>query len=96
MRFTASAQRREARASGGFRRTPPPGMTATETITSNPRVLGADPLVEYRLAKGALSRKCPGAIGEEDIASGAALHPHRSARACSVSGQLLQTYGHLR
>uniref|UniRef100_UPI003FF099C7 C69 family dipeptidase n=1 Tax=Dysosmobacter welbionis TaxID=2093857 RepID=UPI003FF099C7 len=24
------------------------GMTATETITSNPRVLGADPLVEYQ------------------------------------------------
>ena len=30
------------------------GMTATETITSNPRVLGADPLVK-------------GGIGEEDI-----------------------------
>ncbi len=30
------------------------GMTATETITSNPRVLGADPMV-------------PGGIGEEDI-----------------------------
>lgn len=29
-------------------------MTATETITSNPRVLGADPLVK-------------GGIGEEDI-----------------------------
>jgi len=28
------------------------GMTATETITSNPRVLGADPLVEYQPAKG--------------------------------------------
>ena len=27
------------------------GMTATETITSNPRVLGADPLVEYIPAK---------------------------------------------
>ena len=26
-------------------------MTATETITSNPRVLGADPLVEYDLEK---------------------------------------------
>ena len=28
------------------------GMTATETITSNARVLGADPLVEYVPAKG--------------------------------------------
>ena len=27
------------------------GMTATETITSNPRVLGADPLVEYQPAE---------------------------------------------
>ena len=27
------------------------GMTATETITSNPRVLGADPLVVYEPAK---------------------------------------------
>ena len=28
------------------------GMTATETITTNPRVLAADPLVEYKKAKG--------------------------------------------
>ena len=28
------------------------GMTATETITSNPRVLGADPLVVYQPAMG--------------------------------------------
>ena len=28
------------------------GMTATETITSNPRVLAADPYVEYQKAKG--------------------------------------------
>ena len=27
-------------------------MTATETITSNPRVLGADPLVVYQPARG--------------------------------------------
>jgi hypothetical protein len=42
------------------------GMTATETITSNPRVLAADPLVEYREAKGR-ARAIPGGIGEEDI-----------------------------
>ena len=35
------------------------GMTATETITSNPRVLGADPLVEYQPAK---SPRCPVAL----------------------------------
>lgn len=38
------------------------GMTATETITSNPRVLGADPLVVYDPKTGT-----PGGIGEEDL-----------------------------
>ena len=32
------------------------GMTATETITSNPRVLGADPLVRYQPAKDGKER----------------------------------------
>jgi dipeptidase A. Cysteine peptidase. MEROPS family C69 len=41
-------------------------MTATETITSNPRVLAADPLVEYREAKRG-EKAVPGGIGEEDI-----------------------------
>ena len=43
------------------------GMTATETITSNPRVLAADPLVEYRKAKKRGEKDIPGGIGEEDI-----------------------------
>ena len=43
------------------------GMTATETITSNPRVLAADPLVEYRKAKNRREKDIPGGIGEEDI-----------------------------
>ena len=43
------------------------GMTATETITSNPRVLAADPLVEYRKAKSRREKDIPGGIGEEDI-----------------------------
>ena len=34
------------------------GMTATETITSNPRVLGADPLVTYQLQR-TVRRKQP-------------------------------------
>ena len=41
-------------------------MTATETITSNPRVLGADPLVELQPAEGD-REEVPGGIGEEDI-----------------------------
>ena len=43
------------------------GMTATETITSNPRVLSADPLVTYRKAKSRREKDVPGGIGEEDI-----------------------------
>ncbi|MBO4384702.1 MAG: C69 family dipeptidase [Clostridia bacterium] len=43
------------------------GMTATETITSNPRVLAADPLVEYKKAKKRSEKDIPGGIGEEDI-----------------------------
>jgi len=43
------------------------GMTATETITSNPRVLAADPLVEYKKAKKRGEKDVPGGIGEEDI-----------------------------
>ena len=40
------------------------GMTATETITSNPRVLGADPLVVYQPAEDG-KEEIAGGIGEE-------------------------------
>ncbi len=43
------------------------GMTATETITSNPVVLAADPLVCYQKAKSRREKDIPGGIGEEDI-----------------------------
>ena len=43
------------------------GMTATETITSNPRVLAADPLVELKKARSRREKEIPGGIGEEDI-----------------------------
>ena len=43
------------------------GMTATETITTNPRVLAADPLVEYKKAKTRRDKSVPGGIGEEDF-----------------------------
>ena len=43
------------------------GMTATETITSNPRVLAADPLVELKKAEKEGDVEIPGGIGEEDI-----------------------------
>ena len=47
-------------------------MTATETLTSNPRVQGADPLVALRPAQGTPGEEGyqpeqPGGIGEEDF-----------------------------
>ena len=43
------------------------GMTATETITTKPRVLAADPMVVYKKAKNRREKDVPGGIGEEDI-----------------------------
>ena len=48
------------------------GMSATETITSNERVLGADPLVEYVPAHGepgdpGYTPEVPGGLSEEDF-----------------------------
>ena len=69
------------------------GMTATETITSNPRVLAADPLVEYRKAKTRREKDVPGGIGEEDIV--VLVLPYiRSAReGVERLGALLEQYG---
>ena len=67
-------------------------MTATETITSNPRVLGADPLVCYEPADGDKPEKA-GGIGEEDIVS-ITLPYIRSARdGVKRLGSLLEKYG---
>ncbi len=43
------------------------GVTATETITSNPRVLAADPLVVFKKGKKRGEKDVIGGIGEEDI-----------------------------
>lgn len=67
-------------------------MTATETITSNPRVMGADPLVELVPRKGN-RKEVPGGIGEEDIVT-LVLPYVRSAREGVLRlGMLLETYG---
>ena len=67
-------------------------MTATETITSNPRVLGADPLVVYQPAKDG-KPEVPGGIGEEDIVC-LVLPYIRSAReGVARLGSLLEQYG---
>ncbi|MDO4264899.1 MAG: C69 family dipeptidase [Eubacteriales bacterium] len=67
-------------------------MTATETITSNPRVLGADPLVALKKAENG-EAEIPGGIGEEDIVH-IVLPYIRSAREGVLRlGKLLETYG---
>ena len=69
------------------------GMTATETITSNPRVLAADPLVELKKAKKRGEKEIPGGIGEEDIL--VLVLPYiRSAREGVLRlAELLEKYG---
>ena len=73
-------------------------MSATETITSNERVLGADPLVEYVPACGKEGEDgyvpaVPGGIGEEDMVT-LVLPYIRSAReGVERLGALLERYG---
>lgn len=65
------------------------GMTATETITSNPRVLGADPLVEYIPAKDG-QPEVPGGIGEEDIVYLVLPYIHTAREGVLRLGKLLE------
>ncbi len=73
-------------------------MTATETITSNERVLGADPLVVYRPARGTegeegFEPERPGGIGEEDMVT--LVLPYATSARDGVRrlGALLEQYG---
>ena len=68
------------------------GMTATETITSNPRVLGADPLVVYQPAKDG-KEEVPGGIGEEDIVCLVLPYIHSAREGVKRLGSLLEQYG---
>jgi len=69
------------------------GMTATETTTTNPLVLGADPYVVYQEKKGRNGKEVPGGIGEEDLV--VLVLPYiRSAREGVLRlGSLLEKYG---
>ena len=69
------------------------GMTATETITSNPRVLAADPLVRYRKAKTRREKDVPGGIGEEDIVMLVLPYIRTAREGVLRLGQLLEQYG---
>lgn len=67
-------------------------MTATETITTNPRVQGADPLVVYQPAKDG-QEEVPGGIGEEDIVCLVLPYIKSAHEGVARLGQLLETYG---
>ncbi len=69
------------------------GMTATETITSNPRVLAADPLVVYKKAEKRGQKDIPGGIGEEDLVVLVLPYVHTAREACKRLGSLLEQYG---
>lgn len=67
-------------------------MTATETITSNERVLGADPLVDYLPEKEGQQERA-GGIGEEDIVVLVLPYIHSAREGVIRLGNLLEKYG---
>ncbi len=69
------------------------GMTATETITSNPRVRAADPPVEYRKAASRREKDVPGGIGEEDIVVLVLPYVRTAREGVLRLGSLLEKYG---
>jgi len=73
-------------------------MSATETITSNERVLAADPLVEYKPAIGTEGQagfepEQAGGIGEEDMVTLVLPYIHTAREGVLRLGELLETYG---
>ena len=67
-------------------------MTATETISSNPLVLGADPYVVYEEKKGNKKEKA-GGIGEEDIVVLVLPYIKSAREGVERLGMLLEKYG---
>ncbi len=68
------------------------GMTATETITTNERVLGADPLVRYKKAANGQKEQI-GGIGEEDLVVIVLPYIHSAREGVLRLGELLEKYG---
>jgi len=68
-------------------------MTATETVTTNARVLGADPLVVYQKHAGPNGKDIPGGIGEEDLVVLTIPYIHSAREGVLRLGSLLETYG---
>ncbi|MBO7403189.1 MAG: C69 family dipeptidase [Lachnospiraceae bacterium] len=69
------------------------GMTATETITSNPRVLAADPFVQYQKPKKRGEKAVPGGIGEEDFVVLVLPYVKTAREGVLRLGSLLEKYG---
>ncbi len=74
------------------------GMTATETITSNDRVLAADPLVVFQKAQGdpgtdGYKSEVAGGIGEEDIPTICLPYIKSAREGVRLLGSYLERYG---
>ena len=67
-------------------------MSATETITTNPRVLGGDPFVEYQEGKNGEPMH-RGGIGEEDLVSIVLPYISTAREGVLRLGALLEEYG---
>jgi dipeptidase len=67
-------------------------MTATETITTNPRVLGADPYVRYEPAKRGV-KEVKGGIGEEELVVLVLPYITSARQGALRLGELLEKYG---
>ena len=67
-------------------------MSATETITTNPRVQGADPFVQYVPARKG-QKEIPGGIGEEDLVVLVLPYIHSAREGVLRLGKLLEEYG---
>lgn len=67
-------------------------MSATETLTANERVLGADPLVVYQPAKDGQEEKA-GGIGEEDLITITLPYVHTAREAVKRLGSLHEQFG---
>ena len=68
-------------------------MTATETITTNSRVMGADPLVKYKKAESKKEKDIPGGIGEEDLVAIVLPYIKSAREGVERLGMLLEKYG---
>ena len=68
-------------------------MTATETITNNSRVLGADPLIVYKKASKKGEKDTPGGIGEEDLVTIVLPYIKSAREGVLRTGELLEKYG---